>query len=102
MTNFLIDERAYKLTTLRPNPDVPSNTECGSLETPNTPDKRTKDDISRLPIERVIHATVCREILTALFVSCAGIILVWWKNDVQRDTLVQWVMFLLKEREKKA
>jgi hypothetical protein len=53
-------------------------------------------------IPPVIQAIVCFEILAVLIVSCMGVYLVWWEYDVQRDTLAQWVMFLLKEREKKA
>jgi hypothetical protein len=102
MTNFIIDERVHTLTTLTPDPKVTPKTKHSTLNQSNTPAKRSRNDASRMRIPPVIQAIVCFEILAVLIVSCMGVYLVWWEYDVQRDTLAQWVMFLLKEREKKA
>jgi hypothetical protein len=102
MTNFITDERAHTLTTLTPDSKVTPKTKHSTLDQSDTPAKRSGNDASRMRIPRVIQAIVCFEILAVLVVSCLVVYLVWWKYDVQRDTLVQWVMFLLKEREKKA
>jgi cell division protein FtsL len=102
MTNFIIDERAHTLTTLTSDSKVTPKTKHSTLDQSDTPAKRSRNNASRMRIPRVIQAIVCFEILAVLVVSCLGVYLVWWKYDVQRDTLVQWVMFLLKEREKKA
>jgi hypothetical protein len=68
-----------------------------TLKTPETDENnRECDDCAKF--KRTIHQILCMQGLGVLLVAGAGIFIVWHENGNQK-VLMEWLLFLLRERE---